>query len=530
MTDTPPKKPVISEYLSLETVRAVQRSYGEACGGQVCICSPEGDLLESPGQRPPQTSQHVRFEGSVMVDSEQAARVVLLYPKPASRLSAAARNWLTRFTEIIAQTVTQLALAQKRLRSRVEELSAIYRLTAEFTSKRDLKSVLALVTKTVVDLMGIKACAVRLLSDDRTELQIAAAEGLGPEYLAKGPVPLAQSKLDQEVVTTRQPLYVPDVQTDPRILYPAEMAREGIVSLLCVPLIYQGRPEGVIRVYTHKQDVFDWYEISLLTSIAASAAGAIVNARLYQEALRLAEVDRQIKLAAVVQRRMMPETPPTLEGYDIHAAYVPCFELGGDFYDFFPLPQNNLALAVADVVGKGIRASLLMATMRAYLHAHASNIYDMSEVLANVNRDVCEDTLISDFASLFYGVIDTQSGQFTYANAGHPPALLVRDGTCCHLKSGGTVLGVDLQANWGHEMFVLESGDTIVAYTDGLTEALNFADEAFGLRRVEEAVSEAVAAGYNAQGITRHIFWRLHRFSGLQTAIDDVTVMVVRKE
>ena len=519
----------ITDYLGLETLQDVQRAYSEAAGGNIHICSPDGTRIDTPGRRPEQTSGQSRFEASVVVDKQQLARVVLLVDRTPEQLTEADRNWLIRFTEITATTITRLALSQKRLRARVDELVTLYRLTAEFTSQRDLKAVLAMVTKTVVDVMKAKACAIRLLSSDGQELRIMAADGLRPQYLKKGPIRVGDSKIDQEVLTKRAPVYVADARSDPRILYPKEMAREGIVSLLCVPLMYRGKPKGVLRVYTAEPYTFDWFEISLVMSIAAGAAGAIVNAQLHQEALSLAEVKRHLRLAAVVQRRMIPETPPKVEGLDIAARYMPCFELGGDFYDFALLPGDNLALSVCDVVGKGVRASLLMATVRAYLHAHAANIFAMSDVLAQVNHDLCDDTLISDFATLFYGVIEVPTGRLTYANAGHPPALLAREGICSHLATGGTVLGVDPDATFEHESITLKTGDVVLAYTDGLTEALNFSDEAFGMRRLEAALLEAIAAGYNAEAVVNHVLWRLHGFSGLQTLVDDISLVVIKR-
>jgi len=225
---------------------------------------------------------------------------------------------------------------------------------------------------------------------------------------------------------------------------------------------------------------------------------------------------------------MFPAAPPKVPGLDIYALYDPCFELGGDFYDFHKFEAHNVGVAVCDVVGKGVRASLLMASIRASLRAHAANIYDMSEVLARVNRDLCADTAISDFATLFYGVIDAPRRRFTYANAGHPPPLLIRDGRCCHLTTGGGVVGVEPAMSWRHDSFELLAGDAILIYTDGLTEALNFQDEAFGPSRLEAAALEAVAGSANAEAAVRRVLWDLRRFTGLQKRFDDLTLVAIR--
>ena len=212
----------------------------------------------------------------------------------------------------------------------------------------------------------------------------------------------------------------------------------------------------------------------------------------------------------------------------LHAVYDPCFELGGDFYDFHHLGPDNLGVAVCDVAGKGVRASLLMASIRASLRAHAANVYEMSDVLAKVNRDLCGDTAVSDYATLFYGVIDAQQRRFTYANAGHVPPLLIRDGRCCHLTTGGGVIGIEPDFTWRQDTMVLSPGDVLLAFSDGLTEAMDFRDEPFGHARAERAALAAVEQGFDARRIARHVVWEMRRFAGLQTRLDDLTLVVIK--
>ncbi len=133
-------------------------------------------------------------------------------------------------------------------------------------------------------------------------------------------------------------------------------------------------------------------------------------------------------MAADVQHRMIPAVPPKVPGLDLAAVYVPCFQLGGDFYDFIPFPNDNVGLVVADVAGKGVPASLIMASVRASLRAQIDNIYYLYEVVRRVNLMLCRDTTSSEFVTLFYGVLDARTKLFTYCNAGHPSALVLRGG------------------------------------------------------------------------------------------------------
>jgi len=250
---------------------------------------------------------------------------------------------------------------------------------------------------------------------------------------------------------------------------------------------------------------------------------------LYAEAIRGAKIQRQLRLAGAVQRRMIPESPPDIAQLDIAAEYVPCFELAGDFYDFIELGPDNLGVAVCDVAGKGVRASLLTASIRASLRAHASYVYELSDVIAHVNRDLCADTEAGDFATLFYGVIGIHSGLFTYVNAGHMPALLVRGAQCSELDTPGGILGLDVGTRWRHGSIRLERGDVLMCYSDGLSDAMNFNDESFGRQRVVSALLNAVSGHHEAQIIAQHVLWEMRRFAGLQTRFDDLTIVIVKR-
>ncbi len=519
---------VVTDYLAQESLQRLQDEFVSALGLPIRVCSPAGEPLTrpSPVDEPANRRSSDAADVPIQLEGELLGRIVV--PAIEGDEQCPDAESTERMLRLMASVIARRWNRQRLLRTRIAELATMYRLTAEFTGRRSLQAVLDLVARTVTDLLGAKACSLRMLNPDRKELKIAAVANLSQEYLTKGPILISESVIDQEVIRDGRTVYIPDMRSDERVRYTAEARREGIVSGLCAPLVYKGDCEGVLRVYMAEQHEFDWYERSLLQAVAAQAAAAIVNARLYQEAVRGANLQRHVNMAAEVQRRMFPAEPPRLEGFEIATHYTPCFELGGDFYDFHRFDAQNAGVAVCDVVGKGVRASLLMASLRASLRAHASNIYELSEVVSRVNTDLCADTAISDFATLFYGVIDAGNRRFTYANAGHTPALLVRDGACCHLTTGGGVLGLSEEFTWRHDSMMFAPGDLILIYTDGLTEALNFDDEQFGLRRVEQTALAAIGKQLNAEGILRHVLWELHHHTGLQTQLDDLTLVAIR--
>ena len=529
--------PTLTDYLDAGSLQKLQDAFTAVAQSPVRICDAQGKPLTAepsvlePGKLPElarRVKQIEKFTETqplqgvpVFIGETLAGQIVM----EGGTTGDTERAWLLN---LMAAMVGRLYDRERQLRDRVDDLATLYRLTSEFSGQRDLQSVLDIVARTVVEVMKAKGSIIRLLTDDRRELVIKAVYNISPEYLSKGPVLLDNSVIDREAFETGKPVYIADERTDPRVLYPAQVAKEGIVSALVAPMNYKGRAEGTLRVYMAQRYEFDSFEVSLLEAIAAQAAAALVNARLHEEAVRAADMDHQLRLAADVQRQMIPFDPPNLPGFEFAAVYEPCFELGGDFYDFVDLPPDNLGLAICDVSGKGVRASLLMASIRASLRAHAANIYDMSEVLTRVNRDLCRDRLTSDFATLFYGVLNYKTRCLTYSNAGHPPPLLLRKGKIVPMGTGGGLIGIEESMTWPQERVTLQKGDVVLAYTDGLSEAMNFEDDAFGHERVERALLAGAGSYDNAQGILKHILWEMHRFTGLQTPGDDLTMVAIK--
>ncbi len=541
----------IEDYLEPAAVRQLQRLFSAVAQQPVQICTGEGRplsvgqmdvpdwrevLRESPSERITRAKRRYRSRAPetdvpVQVGDRTVGRLRVAPARAALRPGAGdGEETLDRLLRFMAHILAQLCAREDVLQDRINELSTLYRLTSEFTGKREIRKVLDVVAGTVLTVLNAKGCSIRLLNEERNELVIKAVANLSQDYLAKGPILLSESEIDQEVLRTLRPVYIADERNDARVLYPDEARKEGIVSALCAPMVYQGRPEGVLRVYMDRRHVFSPYETALLQAIAAQAAAAIVSARLYQEALRSASMRRALVTAGEVQRRMIPSEPPTVPGVQIASVYVPSYELSGDFFDFINLPPDNLGVAICDVAGKGVAASLLMASIRASLRAHAVNLYEMSEVLDRVNRDLCADSLASNFATMFYAVLNLTTRRLTYSCAGHPPPLLMRSGQACHLATGGGLLGVFPEGHYQHESFTLQPGDVVLLYTDGLFEAVNFKDEPFGRQRVEQAALAAIEQGHGAEGIARHILWEMRRFAGLSTRLDDLTMVAIKVE
>ncbi|HEY8668614.1 MAG TPA: SpoIIE family protein phosphatase [Tepidisphaeraceae bacterium] len=434
-----------------------------------------------------------------------------------------------QFLFLLANAIARLCYQEFQLRQRIAELTAVYNVTMLLAEARDLNDVLKRTVQIVCELMQVKAASIRLVDREHDELVIKAVHNLSAAYLAKGPIRMSKAEIDRLALSPAGFEYVRNMSKDPRVQYPQESTREGIVSMLSVGMRYKGKAIGVLRVYTAQEQTFPPFQIDLLKAVAAQAAAAIENTRLISEAIASEALERQVRMAADVQQRMLPQQYPVVPGVELAAVYVPSFDLGGDFYDFIQLADDNVGLVVADVSGKGVPASLIMASVRAFLRAEVDYLFYLYEIMRRINLMLCRDTKPSEFVTLIYGVIDARNRRLTYCNAGHPPALVLRKGRIIELTSENMVLGVEPDENYKQSVIDLQRGDLILMYTDGLPDAMNFQQETFGRQRVVQAYQAGGAiAGATAQTVADSILWEVRKFVGMTKRTDDVTMIVAR--
>ena len=425
---------------------------------------------------------------------------------------------------LLANSIARLCYQEYQLRQRVDELSILYRLSTDLSRHRDLPGVLDSAARSAAAMTGASAVCIRMVDESQRELMTAAGfnlEILNQQVTHIDDVPLFQEVLQGNII------YVEDVKADPRVVGHEQELQNGLVSTLCAPMILQNKPIGLIQLFTETRHRLSQAQIKLMRAIAQLLATAINDARLDAELRENRQVQRQLKLAADVQKRMLPASPPHCPPFDIAAKYVPSLDLGGDFYDFIDL-DGNLGIAVGDVVGKGVAASLLMASVRSALRAFAQDVYDIDEIMSRVNVQLTGDVLDKEFATLFYGVLDIQTRRLTYCNAGHEPPLLLRDNQIIRLETGGMIVGIDASQHYEKGLIDLRPGDLLLLYTDGLADAMDFNDQRYGRERVIRSMYEVPSS--SATGDLNHILWSMRRFAGLNRRTDDTTLVVIRVE
>jgi sigma-B regulation protein RsbU (phosphoserine phosphatase) len=275
--------------------------------------------------------------------------------------------------------------------------------------------------------------------------------------------------------------------------------------------------------------------------VADLTAVAIESEQLLQEARLHERVDRQLSTGAEIQAQLLPDHCPVIEGVELAARCRPAFQVGGDYYDFIPTrpqllgrrrEQGRWALVVGDVMGKGVPAGLLMTLLRGMLRAEVLSGHPPDRILHDLNQLAQEDLAQSHrFVTLFYSDYDPRTRLLRYANAAHNPPLIWRrlHNAVERLDAPGLLIGLQPEASYGCEQIVLDPGDVLLCYTDGVTEASGLNGERFDEERLIQALQVACRSGVGAQGVLDQVFARLDRFVGPDRHLDDDASLVVLK-
>lgn len=318
-----------------------------------------------------------------------------------------------------------------------------------------------------------------------------------------------------------------------------EQERTGLADLhaeLLLPLSTRDKLLGFISLGPKRSDEpYSGTDVRLLKSVAAQTGLALENARLMSaiadEVAQRERLNREVEIAREVQERLFPQTLPPIAGVEYAGACRPALGVGGDYYDFLALPGGRLGIAIGDVSGKGIAAALTMASLQASLRGEATRApEDLAALVSNVNRLVYEASSSSRYATFFYAQYNPATRQLTYVNAGHNPPMLFhgtgKDFRLSRLETGGTVVGLLESFPYEQGSLRIEPGDVLIAFTDGISESMNSADEEWGEGPLIETV-KACSDLSPAETITR-IMQAADKFVAGAKQHDDMTLVVLR--
>ncbi|MEY2485781.1 MAG: hypothetical protein QOH39_1429 [Verrucomicrobiota bacterium] len=305
-------------------------------------------------------------------------------------------------------------------------------------------------------------------------------------------------------------------------------------SILVAPLLYGKQNMGVLALANGPMGTaFTQSDFVVFKSISEQSAFALYNAIIYSEANEKKRLDHDLEIARDIQRILLPSEAPALHGFEISGINVPARQVSGDYFDYIKIDEDRLGVAIADVSGKGVPASLIMAICRSVLRSQAGNNASPAEVLRKVNRQLYPDIKEDMFISMAYLVVDHSRNKVTLSRAGHDAPLLYKRATqtVMPIKPPGMVLGIDSGGVFDRITVdfdvLLEPGDCLVLYTDGVTEALDAEGDEFGLERTIQSVR--ASAGKGAAAIISRVIDDVRNFAGSQPQNDDITLIAIHK-
>lgn len=338
-----------------------------------------------------------------------------------------------------------------------------------------------------------------------------------------------------EVAASGRGVLIKDALKDPRIIKHDDESLK-IRSFMVVPLIFRGQLSGVLAVANPISGrAFTDTEFSLAKSLGEQCALALQNAEAVSALLMRNKLEFDLRLASSIQRYLLPENLPQTDSLEFAVKYLPQQLIGGDFYDFFKLPHGKIGVVIGDVSGKGIPAAILMALCQTKLRYIAMSGKSPAQTLCLLNSEMVHAMRSDMFITIIYLVIDPKSGEARFARAGHEPPLLARadsDEAAQPLKSSGMALGMVSEELFDEVMedasFKMNSGDVLVLYTDGLTEAANPEGREFTAKKLAQTIS--TLRSRNANDLNDEIIKSVESFMGPGNKYgDDLTLLTVKK-
>jgi serine phosphatase RsbU (regulator of sigma subunit)/putative methionine-R-sulfoxide reductase with GAF domain len=442
-----------------------------------------------------------------------------------------------RRQELLENIVRQAAQAIESARLRLAQQeeawvnTALLQVAEAVNSLIDLNEILNTIVRLVPMLVGVQSVMILIRDDERQLFVPGPSFGIG--IMGRGLLETLEIN-DEEF----------RVMTSPRAdsLFPTDMVYTIRVPLWLetvlettdahvYPLNAQGRLVGAMMVGmpVDKNRPLSTRRLNILNGIAQQAATAVVNNQLYKESAERDRLQQELNVAREIQASFLPDGNPDIPGFDVASLWQAARQVSGDFYDFLPRSDGTWGIVIADVADKGVPAALFMALSRTIIRTVGFNRKDPGEILTRVNRIINFDAESDLFVTVFYAVWDPKTHIISFANGGHnPPIIMNKRGEPRLLKAPGIALGVLPDVNIKTRTTRLEHGDTLILYTDGVSEAMNEDYDEFGMERLY--LTARAARKGDAQSIVQAINDSIHDHAGGTPQFDDVTLVILKRQ
>jgi serine phosphatase RsbU (regulator of sigma subunit) len=412
-----------------------------------------------------------------------------------------------------------------------EKLRLLLEITRKISRSLNLEEVLAQVMDTLDSLLPYDAAGIYIirrdphLSEDGTTTLLFHAEavrGYDIEELLELRLKLGEGLIGW-VAQKGDAIIVPDVREDVRYIN----ARKETRSEMVAPIIVNDEVIGVFDLESDDLSAYTEDDRQILLLLASQVAIIVEKAVLHEQLVEKKRLEAQLEVARQVQLALLPDHDPDVEGFDISAYNFSTEEVSGDYYDFVKPYEDHVGLVIADVSGKGVPASLLMAFLRASLRAAIHIGYAPNVAAAKVNYLLWESIEQHQFVTAFYGMLDATNRTLAFVNAGHNPLLVLNgDGTHRFVERGGLPLGLFRDTRYYEYYLPIDAGQILVLYTDGATEATNLEGEEYGRDRLVKAVS--ASRERRAREMIDYIYNDVFEWTGGRGATDDVTFVIIK--
>jgi sigma-B regulation protein RsbU (phosphoserine phosphatase) len=409
----------------------------------------------------------------------------------------------------------------------IEKLKTLNLLARELIEDRPMDELFGFIVERVMKHLRPSRAAIGLLGKDGRSfinVEVRRQDASDSSELTISHTLLA------EVVEEKKALAFMDISADEKLSRAQSIIMQGIHSILCAPLIIGGSVVGVLYVdYLFTQRQISEDDVKLVAQIARFAAIKLETTRLRDEAIEKRIMDEELKTASTIQRRLLPAPPQGLPGYNFVGSNRACRSISGDYYDFVVRPNGKVYFTIGDVSGKGVTAGLMMAGLQSAFRIFCKADPEPAVMMAQLNEMLKENLPQSKFVTLFLGRLDTNTGSIEYANAGHTPPLWIAKNSVTELTESDLLLGIVTRAEYTQRTLQLDPGDSLILFTDGVTEAENGDGNELGSTTVAEALRtmHGSAASDIAKVVDDHV---LQHVGAPEALGDDVTIIVVSRE
>ncbi len=409
-----------------------------------------------------------------------------------------------------------------------EKLKLLLDITLKISRSADVEQVLNLVMDTLGSLLPYDAAGIYLIDateNDENPYVFRSREVRGYEIsfdLIEPQLRLGEGFIGY-VAQTGEPIICPDVSKDSRYF----AARKRTRSEMVAPIISNDKVIGAFDLESDRLDAYHEDDLAMLQLLASQVAIILEKAELQEQAIEKKRIEAQLEIARQVQLELLPDNDPQLVNFDISAYIFPTEEVSGDYYDWVRIFEDQIGIVVADAVGKGIPAALLMSFLRASLRAGVQVGYAPHIAMSKVNNLLWDSTEDHQFITSIYGILDGTNRTFVFSNAGHNPPMLIKpDGDYRYVEYGDMPLGMFRDARYHQHFIRFEQGQVMVIYTDGITEAANSEGEEYGKDRFANSVLECI--GLPAKQMIDHIRKGVADFTERKFLDDDGTLFILK--